>query len=308
MKPSSYAHTYSIVAIDADAGEMGVAVQSHYFSVGSVVPWARAGVGVVATQALVNARFGPDGLALLAAGRSPQEALTELTEADKGSAYRQVALLAPGFTPATHTGATCIAEAGHATGPDYSCQANMMLTDTVWGAMARAFEGERRAGASLSQRMLSALLAAEYEGGDIRGRQSAAMLIVKTDSTGSEVDDRVVDLRVEDHHNPLTELERLLRVHRAYRHADAGDAAMEQGDIEEALARFRAAEELQPDNLELRYWHGVNLLSAGRTDEGIGILGQVVQRNRNWLELTLRLPDAGLAEFDGETLERLKKL
>ncbi|NBF40600.1 MAG: DUF1028 domain-containing protein [Spirochaetes bacterium] len=305
MKPSSYAHTYSIIAIDAEAGEMGAAVQSHYFSVGSIVPWARAGVGVVATQALVNAQFGPDGLALLEAGHSPREALAKLLEADEGRAYRQVALLAPGQAPATHTGETCIAEAGHVTSTDYSCQANMMLNDTVWEAMSQAFDAEN---GPLSHRMLTALKAAEYEGGDIRGRQSAAMVIVRTEATGRAVDDRVLDLRVEDHHNPLTELERLLAVHQAYRHADAGDAAMETGDIRRALEEFRTAEDLQPDNLELHYWHGVSLLNAGRIDEGLAILGEVVSRNRNWLELTLRLPDAGLADFDEKTLGRLREL
>lgn len=284
---------------------MGAAVQSHYFSVGSIVPWARAGVGVVATQALVNAQFGPDGLALLEAGHSPREALAKLLEADEGRAYRQVALLAPGQAPATHTGETCIAEAGHVTSTDYSCQANMMLNDTVWEAMSQAFDAEN---GPLSHRMLTALKAAEYEGGDIRGRQSAAMVIVRTEATGRAVDDRVLDLRVEDHHNPLTELERLLAVHQAYRHADAGDAAMETGDIRRALEEFRTAEDLQPDNLELHYWHGVSLLNAGRIDEGLAILGEVVSRNRNWLELTLRLPDAGLADFDEKTLGRLREL
>ncbi len=305
MKPSSYAHTYSIIAVDTDAGEMGAAVQSHYFSVGSIVPWARAGVGVVATQALVNAQFGPDGLALLEAGHTPHEALATLLDSDEGSAYRQVALLAPGQAPATHTGETCIAEAGHVTSTDYSCQANMMLNDTVWEAMSRAFDGEE---GPLAHRMMAALKAAEYEGGDIRGRQSAAMLIVRTEATGRAADDRVLDLRVEDHHNPLTELDRLLGVHRAYRHADAGDAAMETGDVSRALEEFRAAEDLQPDNLELHYWHGISLLSAGRVDDGLAILAEVVSRNRNWLELTLRLPDAGLAKFDENTLARLREL
>jgi uncharacterized Ntn-hydrolase superfamily protein len=305
MKPTSYAHTYSIIAIDAEAGEMGAAVQSHYFSVGSIVPWARAGVGVVATQALVNAQFGPEGLSLLEVGHSPSEALVKLLDSDEGRAYRQVALLAPGQAPATHTGETCIAEAGHVTSTDYSCQANMMLNDTVWEAMSQAFDAEE---GPLSHRMLTALKAAEYEGGDIRGRQSAAMVIVRAEATGRAVDDRVLDLRVEDHHNPLTELERLLSIHQAYRHADAGDAAMEAGDVRGALEEFRAAEDLQPDNLELHYWHGVNLLNAGRVDEGIAILAEVVSRNRNWLELTLRLPDADLASFDEKTLTRLREL
>lgn len=304
---AAYAHTYSIVAIDRRAGEMGVAVQSHYFSVGSVVPWVRPGVGVAATQALVNVQLGPDGIALLEQGHSPQDALERLLEADEGRDYRQVAFLAPNGGPATHTGSSCIAEAGHATGNDYSCQANMMLNDTVWSAMARAFEAEESE-SPLSQRMLAALKAAEYEGGDIRGRQSAALVIVRTEATGRAADDYVIDLRVEDHHSPLSELERLIGIDRAYRHADAGDAAMERGDVEAALEEFRKAEALQPENLELRYWHGVNLLSAGRTKEGLAILSEVVSRNRNWLELTLRLPDAGLADFDEELIEQLRRL
>ncbi|MFP4066341.1 MAG: DUF1028 domain-containing protein [Spirochaetaceae bacterium] len=301
-----YAHTYSIVAIDEAAGEMGVAVQSHYFSVGSAVPWVRPGVGVVATQALVNLQFGPDGLALLAEGVDPAEALDRLLSADDGRDYRQLALLAPGFPPAAHTGSRCIAEAGHTGGADYSCQANMMLSDTVWDAMGRAFEDAREQ--PLPKRMLAALQAAEYEGGDIRGRQSAAIVIVRSDATGRVAEDRVLDLRVEDHHSPLSELERLLGVDRAYRHADAGDAAMERRDVGTALAEFRAAEELLPENLELQYWHGVSLLTAGHVEEGLMKLSRVVRQNRNWLELTFRLSDAGLAEFDPSIRERLRRL
>jgi uncharacterized Ntn-hydrolase superfamily protein len=302
----SYAHTYSIVAIDAEAGEMGAAVQSHYFSVGSIVPWAKAGVGVVATQALVNAQFGPDGLALLERGYSPEDTVGQLVEADHGRDYRQVAAVSPGGAPAAHTGSHCIREAGHVVGADYSCQANMMLSDTVWSAMSDAFEAE--AETPLAKRLVAALKAAEYEGGDIRGRQSAAIVVVRTNATGRTVEDRLIDLRVEDHYSPLTELDRLLGVHRAYRHADAGDAAMERGEVDTALSEFRQAEELLPDNLELRYWHGVSLLNAGQYDQGLLILSEVVSRNRNWLELTLRLPEAGLAEFDKELIERIKKL
>jgi uncharacterized Ntn-hydrolase superfamily protein len=182
----------------------------------------------------------------------------------------------------------------------------MMLSDTVWGAMATAFESSQES--SLSERLLAALKAAEYEGGDIRGRQSAAMLIVRAEASGRVGTDYLLDLRVEDHHAPLSELERLLGIHRAYRHADAGDEAMEHGDIDGALEQFRAAEALQPENLELRYWHGVNLLSGGHIEEGLAILSDVISRNRNWLELTLRLPDAGLAEFDEDLLARIRKL
>lgn len=303
---SSYAHTYSIAALDPETGEMGIAVQSHYFSVGSVVPWARAGVGLVATQALVNAQYGPDGLALLEQGLSPQSTLERLLAADEGSEYRQLTVLAPGYEPATYTGSGCIAEAGHTTGAHYSCQANMMLNDTVWNAMAEAFESYEET--RLAERLLAALQAAEYQGGDIRGRQSAAITVVRTAATGKAADDRVLDLRVEDHHSPLNELDRLLSVDRAYRHADAGDAALEHGDVEAALAAFRKAEELQPENIELRYWHAISLLTAGRETEGLSLLSEVVSRNRNWLELTMRLPAAGLADFSDALIARLRKL
>ncbi|MGM0675295.1 MAG: DUF1028 domain-containing protein [Spirochaetota bacterium] len=303
---STYAHTYSIAAIDPDTQEMGIAVQSHYFSVGSVVPWARAGVGLVATQALVNMQYGPDGLALLEQGVSPRDTLERLLADDEGREYRQLTVLAPGHAPATHTGSGCIAEAGHATGNHYSCQANMMLNDTVWGAMAEAFESH--AETRLPERLLAALQAAEYQGGDIRGRQSAAITVVRTAATGRATDDRILDLRVEDHHSPLNELDRLLSVDRAYRHANAGDEALEHGDVEAALAEFRKAESLQPDILELRYWHAISLLTAGRETEGLSLLSEVVSRNRNWLELTLRLPDAGLADFSEALIARLKDL
>ena len=206
-------HTYSIVARDSVTGDLGVAVQSHWFSVGSVVSYGKAGVGVVATQSLVNPSYGPKGLALMEQGLSPQQALDALISNDTGEMYRQVAFLDAEGNVATHTGSSCIDMAGHRQGKNFSVQANMMLKETVWDAMANTFE---KTTGTLQERIIAALKAAEAEKGDIRGKQSAAILIVKGEATGNEFTDTVMDLRVEDHENPIAELERLIKIHKAY--------------------------------------------------------------------------------------------
>ncbi|MBL8745318.1 MAG: DUF1028 domain-containing protein, partial [Phycisphaerae bacterium] len=206
--------TYSIVARDAATGEMGVAVQSHWFSVGPIVPWAEAGVGAVATQSLVKVSYGPDGLRLMREGAAATDALAQLIRQDDAAAVRQVAMVDAKGNVATHTGEKCIAEAGfeHGTAPDgsvYSAQANLMRTDQVPAAMADAFESAPP-GTPLAERLIRALHAAESAGGDVRGRQSAAIVVVRAVASGNSWEDRVVDLRVEDHPTPVDELDRLL--------------------------------------------------------------------------------------------------
>ncbi|MBV1888089.1 MAG: DUF1028 domain-containing protein, partial [Urechidicola sp.] len=230
-KSEPFTHTYSIVARDTVTGELGVAVQSHWFSVGSIVTYGKAGVGVVATQSLVNPSYGPKGLALMEQGLTPQQALDALLANDTGEMYRQVAFLNAKGAVATHTGNLCIEAAGHQQGDNFSVQANMMLKNTVWDAMAKAFE---ESVGTLSERMLAAMKAAEGELGDIRGKQSAAILIVSGTSTGNSWEDTLMDLRVEDHENPLEELERLLKIHNAYDFMNQGDVAMEHGDSKKA--------------------------------------------------------------------------
>jgi uncharacterized Ntn-hydrolase superfamily protein len=217
-------HTYSVVARDAATGDLGVAVQSHWFSVGSLVTWAEAGVGAVATQSFVDPAYGPLGLGLMRAGKSAREALDGLLAADAGRDVRQVAMVDAKGVVAVHTGKKCIEAAGHATGAGWSVQANLMASERVWPAMARAMEQAR---GDLAERMLAALEAAEAAGGDIRGRQSAALLVVRGASSGRPWADRAVELRVEDHPRPLEELRRLLRVHRAFDHMNRGDLAVE---------------------------------------------------------------------------------
>jgi uncharacterized Ntn-hydrolase superfamily protein len=295
-------HTYSIVARDPATGELGVAVQSHWFSVGPVVPWAEAGVGAVATQSLVDVTYGPLGLELLRAGRSAEAALKALLAGDAHPELRQVAIVDAQGRVAAHTGPKCIAEAGHATGDGYSVQANLMRRNTVWGAMAKAYEAAR---GDLAERLLAALEAAQAEGGDIRGMQSAALLVVRGTSTGKPWEDRLVDLRVEDHPQPVAELKRFLRLHRAYRHMNAGDLAMEQNDFERASREYGAAEELAPGNAEMLFWHAVTLANAGRVEEAKPLLGRAYALDPGWRELVARLPASGLLTDDARLVREL---
>jgi uncharacterized Ntn-hydrolase superfamily protein len=295
-------HTYSIVARDPKTGQMGVAVQSHWFSVGSIVAWAEAGVGAVATQSFVEPSYGPLGLDLMRAGKSAPDALKALLAADPQEAVRQVAMVDAQGRVATHTGASCIAAAGHKAGDQYSAQANMMLKDTVWGAMARAFESAQ---GDLTDRLLAALEAAQGEGGDIRGQQSAAIVVVSATNTGRPWVDRIVDLRVEDSPNPVAEIKRLVAVKRAYDRMNRGDELVALKDNEGALREYSAAAAAQPDNVEMVFWHAVALVTMGRVDESLPLFKRVFARDPNWAELLKRLPKSGLLPDDPKVMERI---
>jgi uncharacterized Ntn-hydrolase superfamily protein len=295
-------HTYSIVARDPETGELGVAVQSHWFSVGSVVPWAEAGVGAVATQSLVDPAYGPLGLELMRAGKTARQALDGLLAADSSREVRQVAMVDAKGTVAAYTGSNCIPAAGHIEGEQFSVQANLMLNDKVWPAMAKAF---RETKGDLASRMLAALDAAQAAGGDIRGKQSAAMVIVSGKSTGKPWVDRLVDLRVEDHPEPLQELRRLVQLRRAYRHMDDGDGATERKDIEGALKSYSAAIQLSPENVEPRYWAAISLANAGRLDEALPLFAAAFAKDANWRELTPRLHKTGWLKVSDNDLKRI---
>lgn len=284
-------HTYSIVARDAATGQLGVAVQSHWYSVGQVVTWAEAGVGAVATQSFADPAYGPRGLDLMRRGLTPAQVLAALLEVDEGREVRQVAMVDAQGRVAAHTGAQCIDSAGHHVGEGYSVQANMMLGDGVVPAMSRAFES---ASGDLAERLLAALDAAQAAGGDIRGSQSAAILIVKGESTGRPWADRVMELRVEDHPRPLEELRRLVSLQRAYDRMNEGDVAVEKGNLEEALRCYAAAAVLAPDSLEVTYWHAVTLATNGRVEESLPLFRRVFAADRHWAELTRRLHKPGL--------------
>lgn len=295
-------HTFSIVARDAETGEIGVAVQSHWFSVGSIVSWAEAGVGAVATQSLVNVSFGPRALTLLKEGKTPDEAARILLDSDEGSAFRQLAIIDAEGRVTAHTGTKCIADADHITGEGFSVQANMMLNKKVVPAMAEAYENSK---GPLAERMMAALQAAQEAGGDIRGQQSAAILVVRGQATGDIWKDRLIDLRVDDHPEAVNELARVLKVFRAYEHMNNGDLAIEHGDEEKALQEYGAAQKMFPDNIEMKYWTAVSLVNIGKVDQALPVFKEIFMEDKHWRTLTKRIVANGMLTTDEETLEKI---
>jgi uncharacterized Ntn-hydrolase superfamily protein len=286
---------------------MGVAVQSHWFSVGSIVTWAEAGVGAIATQSFVDPGYGMRGLDLMRKRISAPDALRQLVKADPQPDGRQVAMIDAQGRVNAYTGKNAIAAAGHHVGDGYSVQANMMANEKIWPAMAQTYEQTR---GELVDRLLAALDAAEAVGGDVRGKQSAALVVVKAQSTGKPWSgaDRIFDLRVEDHPEPLKELRRLVRFQRAYNHANRGDELMTEKRVEDALTQYAAASSLAPEVLELPFWHAVTLASIGREAEAQPIFRHVFAKEPIWADLLLRLPAAGLFPKDEALLDRIRAL
>lgn len=302
QKPSMPVATFSIVARDPATGDLGVAVQSHWFSVGSVVPWAEAGVGAVATQSFVEPSYGPKGLALMKQGVAPAEALARLLAADEQRDVRQVAFVDAKGRVAVHTGAKCIPGAGNHAGEGYTTEANLMLTGEVPDAMAKAFEAAK---GPLAERMLAALDAAQGVGGDIRGKQSAAILVVRAKPSDKPWTDRLIDLRVEDHDQPLKEIRRLLALHRAYEMMNSGDDATALGKMDEAMKDYGAAAAMFPDNDEFVFWTAVTLVSNKRTDEALPLFAKAFRMNPSWMVLLPRLPAVGQLPDTPGLVERI---
>lgn len=300
--PRRPVHTFSIVARDPLTGELGVAVQSHWFSVGSIVPWAESGIGAIATQSFVDPSYGKLGLELMRTGKSAPEALKALLAGDEGRDVRQVAMIDMQGRVDAWTGKNDIQAAGHIIGKNFSVQANLMLNERVWPAMAEAFENTK---GDLADRMLAALDAAQAAGGDIRGRQSAAIVVVSGKSTGQAWKDRIFDLRVDDSPEPLKELRRLVTLQRAYNHMNAGDLAVEKKDNEGALREYGAAETLVPGNAEMIYWHAVALVNMGRVDESLPLFRKVFAMDANWVTLTPRLAKVSLLPDNPKLIERI---
>jgi uncharacterized Ntn-hydrolase superfamily protein len=275
--------TYSIVARDPETGELGAAVQSHWFSVGSLCTWARPGVGAVATQSVVEPAYGPRALDLMAAGSSAADALSELLAADELAAVRQVGVVDAQGRVGVHTGTDCIPCAGDAAGSYWTCQANMMASDTVPGAMSAAFE---RSSGDLAERLMLALEAAEDEGGDVRGRQSAAIIVVAADGEPWQMR---VQLHVEDHKEPLAELRRLLVLHRAYEMAGRADELLAAERPAEAGPLYREAAELAPESDELLFWSGLALAHTGDLDTGVDAVRRAIEKHSGWGVLLDRL-------------------
>jgi uncharacterized Ntn-hydrolase superfamily protein len=275
--------TYSIVARDRRTGELGVAVQSHWFAVGAIVPWVRAGVGAVATQSIAEPAYGPHALDALAAGARAHGALDGLLADDAQARFRQVAVVDAHGDVAVHTGTGCVAHAGDERGAGFTAQANMMASAAVWPAMARAFEA---AVGPLARRLLAALHAAQAEGGDIRGRQSAALLVAPAEG---EPWRRTVDLRVDDDPEPLAELDRLLDLADAYDLATQGDELVGQGRHDEAGERYARAAQLAPGNHELLFWAGLAAAQAGDLPTALERVRRAIALEPGWRELLDRL-------------------
>jgi uncharacterized Ntn-hydrolase superfamily protein len=295
--------TYSIVARDPASGRLGVAVQSHYFSVGSLVTWAEAGVGAVATQSFVDPSYGKLGLDLMRSGRSAPDTLAGLAAADSERDVRQVAMVDADGHAAAHTGAKCIAEAGHLVGEGFSVQANMMHHQSVWPAMADAYRGTS---GDLPDRLMAALEAAEGEGGDIRGMQSAAMLVVDATATGRPWAERMIDIRVEDAAQPLVELKRLLGVRRAYLCRIAAETAFARRDIEGGTREYRKAQALMGDNPEMHFWHAIALVNAERLEDALPLFKEVFAKDPRWLELAERVAAIGRFPADPTLMAKIR--
>lgn len=295
-------HTYSIIARDERSGQFGAAVQSHWFNVGSLCPWVEAGVGAVATQSSVKVSYGPQGLKLMREGKSAPEALQKLLAGDEDRENRQVAMVDALGNVAVHTGTRCIAQAGHVAGGGFSVQANMMKTDTVWDAMAEAFQKTK---GDLAERMLASLQAAQAEGGDIRGKQSAAMLVADGVRSEEPYEHILLDLRVDDHPEPLVELERLLHIQRAYEHMNKGDDFLTKGEMVEAMKEYSLGANMAPAIEELPFWQAVTMAANGYLSEALPIFHSVFKTNKDWAETLRRLPAAGFFPDDKEMLDTI---
>ena len=294
--------TYSIVALDKETGQMGVAVQSHWFSVGFLVPWIESGAGAVATQSFVKVDYGPDGLKLMKEDQTAEEALRKLIQSDENESVRQVAMIDIHGNVAVHTGKNCIPEAGHIIGKGYSCQANLMFKDTVWKAMADAFENSQ---GELAERLIAALEAAEREGGDIRGRQSAALMVAQIEKTERWWESILYNLRVEDHPDPVKELKRLVRLNQAYNHMNQGDYLLTANKITEAMEAYTNAMNMYPDNAEMIFWPAVTLAATGKVEDSLPLFKKVFEIDYNWAILVPRLPKVGQLPDDADLIKKI---
>ncbi len=305
-RDEAFAHTFSIVAKDTANGELAVGVQSHWFSVGSLVSWGKSGVGVVATQSFVNPAYGPNGLALMSEGQSAEEALTQLIAQDEGKDYRQVAFLDARGNAFAYTGAKCVESAHQIIGENFSVQANMMLNDEVVPAMAEAFKNNNDL--PLAERVVAVLRAAQKAGGDIRGKQSAALIVVGAERVENPWEEHKIDLRVDDHATPIEELDRLLKTARAYEFMNRGDLAVEANDMDKALEQYGTAEKMFPDNLEMKFWKAIALANSDRLDEAKPIFKSIFAKDENWRKMISRLTAPGLLTVTPDEVQEILNL
>ncbi len=295
-------HTFSIVARDSKTGELGVAVQTHWFSVGTSVAWAKPGVGAVATQSFTEKSYGPLGLEMMAVGKTAPQALKALLAADDHTDVRQVGMIDASGNVAVHTGEHAIVEHCHHAGEGFTVQANLMLNSTVCDAMIKAYTATS---GDLAERMMTALEAAQAQGGDIRGKQSAALIVVSGDATKERWNGTNFDLRIDDHIDPISEMRRLLTVARGYKAMNEGDEHWTAGEVEKALASYKQAETLMPDAHEPIFWHAATLAAGGYVDDSLPLFAKAFRMWPDWKTLIPRLPASGLLPDDPALLEKI---
>lgn len=300
-----FTHTYSIVAHDPQTGEIGVAAGSHWIACGSSCPWAEAGVAAIAVQGIINPSYGPRAVELLKQGKPVQAVIESLLNADEGRDFRQLAIIDCHGEIAAWTGEKCIPTATHIIGKNFSVQGNLLLNDRVCPEMAEAFQQTK---GDLIDRLISALEAAQKAGGDSRGRQSACIKVVTKEKTGNPSEGRKIDLRVDDHADPLKELKRLVAFDRACKRIVAGDTALEQGDIEEALRQYQGASEMFPDYAEFTFWHTVTLANTGRINEALALFAPLFQREPNWRLIAENIAKVGFLAVNDDDLASILSL
>lgn len=292
--------TYSIIGRDPGSGEVGIAVQSRWFHAPQDLAWIEPGVGAVCTQAFLEPSYGSRGLALMRQGRTPAQALDELLALDQGRDVRQVAIADAEGHFAQHTGARCVAAAGHGSGRDCCAQGNMLASEACWDAMIEAFEATEGA---LADRLLAALRAAEEEGGDARGRQSAGILVRSGQASNDPWRDRVLELRVADHPDPVAELARLVGVKRAYDRLERAIDLVEGGDLGAAAEEAGAAQDLAPADDQIIFWRATMLLGAGRPEEAREAWREAVAAHPGWAEFLRQCIAAGLLPAEVAALD-----
>jgi len=301
-KPGQLASTFSIVAFDPMTKDLGVAVQSRYFSVGSVVPWAEAGVGAIATQSFVNVSYGPRGLQFLKEGLNVDEVIGRITRDDEGKDFRQLGIVDSKGNASAFTGSRCLEWAGSRVGKNYAAQGNILAGEDVMKGMVEKFESTK---GELADKLVAALEGGQEGGGDARGRQSAALLVVRKNVGRAGYGDRYIDLRVEDHPEPIVELRRLLVMHRVYRLIDDGEEKMATGDLDSGLSLIREAVSLGPTIDDAHVDLGIIYLKLGRKDEALKSFRQALKLNPRMKTMIKQLPGAGLMERDPEVFREL---
>ena len=297
-----HAGTYSIVAFDEASGQIGAAVQSHWFAVGASILWAEAGVGAIVTQSFIEPSYGPSAIDLMKRGKKASAALKDLLARDHLRESRQISVIDKNGDTSTYTGNSCVGAAGHITGHSFSVQANMMENESAWIAMEKCFTESR---GDLADRMLQSLEAAEKAGGDIRGQQSAAMIVVSCRKSDNFFNDRLFDIRVDDHPKPLTELRRLTEITRGYHHMNNGDNLCTKGKFFEASVEYSKASKMLEHPSEAHFWQAVSLAAEGRINKANIIFNELFARQPKWKKMVSRLPAAGILPDDPELLKKI---